>query len=203
MLVLGGFDSSGHAQRDAWELDLNTGAWREVATSGEAPGARLAHSAVALDAGADTDTPRVLVVGGYDGVCNGNDVYALDVDSGVWSLVVGKSSASAAGDGVSVLDDAQGNARGDAPGSAQLHATLAQQLRQPSARLCEEGELLPRRKNLHVKCTRRCRACMLANPLRNIVIKPNMKPDQGELILFTVTFCANPANNLTCPPHLF
>ena len=23
---------------------------------------------------------------------------------------------------------------------------------------------------------------------------------QGEFILFTVTFCANPANDLTCPP---
>ena len=24
----------------------------------------------------------------------------------------------------------------------------------------------------------------------------------GELSLFTVTFCANPANDLTCPPHI-
>ena len=25
----------------------------------------------------------------------------------------------------------------------------------------------------------------------------------GELILFTVTFCANPANDLTCPPSIY
>ena len=26
--------------------------------------------------------------------------------------------------------------------------------------------------------------------------------DQGESVLFTVTLCTNPANNLTCPPHI-
>ena len=33
--------------------------------------------------------------------------------------------------------------------------------------------------------------------LSNLLLHPN---GAGELILFTVTFCANPANDLTCPP---
>ena len=31
---------------------------------------------------------------------------------------------------------------------------------------------------------------------------PMMVHVPGEFILFTVTFCTNPANNLTCPPHI-
>ena len=37
-----------------------------------------------------------------------------------------------------------------------------------------------------------------ASPLR--AISPALLPAEGELILFTVTFCANPAHHLTCSP---
>ncbi|MDQ3033386.1 MAG: hypothetical protein M3Y87_13280 [Myxococcota bacterium] len=86
MLMFGGNTStSGLALTgvgDLWELDLASGAWREIMSSGETPSPRLYHSGVVLGS-------ELIVVGGtpdFDGPFL-NDAWALDLTNDTWRLI--------------------------------------------------------------------------------------------------------------------
>lgn len=67
---------------DLWELDLASGAWRELTSSGEAPSARLYHSGVVVGS-------ELVVVGGtpdFDGPFR-NDAWALDLTTDTWRSI--------------------------------------------------------------------------------------------------------------------
>jgi hypothetical protein len=71
-------------QGDVWALNLGTGAWRRVATSGMAPRPRLFHAAAIRE--------RQMLVfggGGADALTGSfyNEAFALDLATGTWSAV--------------------------------------------------------------------------------------------------------------------
>ena len=73
MTVFGGND--GTYKNDVHILNLVTGAWSEVTTSGDAPTARYGYTAVSwIDP--NTYSINMTVFGGYDGAMK-NDVYTL------------------------------------------------------------------------------------------------------------------------------
>ena len=83
--VFGGTpDFDGPFLNDLWVLDLTTDTWSEVAATGEVPdtrfGAELFH---------DAGNGRLLLAFGHDDTAlgNRNDVYALDLETNVWSVV--------------------------------------------------------------------------------------------------------------------
>lgn len=74
--------------QDTWELDLATGAWRELATSGATPLGRI-NMGLVFD---DVDGKLVLFGGHDDGkLGNANDRYTLDVSKSpaVWAKAAG------------------------------------------------------------------------------------------------------------------
>jgi hypothetical protein len=77
---------------DVWALDLASGAWRQVTTSGAAPKARLFHAAAI-----DESSKRMYVYGGGDAnAFTGpffGDLWSLDLASGAWQ----EESAGGAG----------------------------------------------------------------------------------------------------------
>lgn len=87
--VYGGGDEqafTGPFLRDTWALDLESGAWRELKTTGDAPVPRINHGAMF-----DKTDGALVVFGGHDDgkLGNQNDVYRLDVASARWSRVAG------------------------------------------------------------------------------------------------------------------
>lgn len=82
MIVFGGI-SGQTALGDTWALDLDSGEWSEIQTTGDAPDARFNHGAAYDPAG------RLVVFGGNAGtVLNIEvraDVYVLDLETNTWS----------------------------------------------------------------------------------------------------------------------
>jgi hypothetical protein len=86
LVLFGGGDANafqGPFFSDTWRMDLQTGAWEEIATSGSKPAARILGSMVA------SGGSKVLLFGGHDGgdVGNRNDIWQLDVDAGTWTVL--------------------------------------------------------------------------------------------------------------------
>ena len=86
LVIHGGGDANafqGPFFSDTWRLDLQTGAWQQIATSGAKPAARILASMVA------TGGSNVLLFGGHDdgAVGNRNDLWQLDVATGTWSVL--------------------------------------------------------------------------------------------------------------------
>uniref|UniRef100_A0A6B2KY17 Ras-GEF domain-containing protein n=1 Tax=Arcella intermedia TaxID=1963864 RepID=A0A6B2KY17_9EUKA len=85
MLVFGGLDSTSKPTNDLLLID-QTGAHTLMAAKGDLPPARAGHQALLLK---QKSGAKMYVFGGRDEVVFFNDVYCLDVGSGVWSQVVG------------------------------------------------------------------------------------------------------------------
>ncbi len=86
LVIFGGGDANafqGPFFSDTWRLDLHTGAWQAIATSGSAPAARILGTMVA------SGGSKVLLFGGHDGgdVGNRNDLWELDVANGTWTVL--------------------------------------------------------------------------------------------------------------------
>ncbi len=154
LLVHGGNTSaSGTAfqpQSDLWALNLETRAWRRVATMGTGPSARLFH-------GATVSGGALWVLGG--GGANAfqgpffKDVFRLDISTSTWSRVLDANDDIAGrinpalvpdGDGVLLLaghDDGSLGNRNDAIGVSAAGAVTVHvagdQLNQPPAGFCD------------------------------------------------------------------
>ena len=101
MTVFGGI--GGARKNDVHILNLVTGAWSEVTTSGDAPDARQLHTAVTW-VDPSTNEPKMSVFGGYDG--DGawkNDVHILNLVTGAWSEVTTSGDAPTEGNGHSAV----------------------------------------------------------------------------------------------------
>ncbi|PRQ16354.1 putative kelch-type beta propeller [Rosa chinensis] len=104
VIVIGGEDGHDYYLSDVHILDADTLVWRELNTSGQSLPPRGGHSTVAFG-------KNLFVFGGFtDAQSLYNDLYMLDVDTGVWTKVIttgdGPSARfSVAGD---CLDPAKG-----------------------------------------------------------------------------------------------
>ncbi|KAG2679516.1 hypothetical protein I3760_11G053300 [Carya illinoinensis] len=82
VIVIGGEDGNDYYLSDVHVLDTDTLAWRELNTSGHLLPPRAGHATVAFG-------KNLFVFGGFTDAQNlYNDLYALDVDTGVWSKVI-------------------------------------------------------------------------------------------------------------------
>jgi hypothetical protein len=98
LVVFGGSTSTSGLtftpQSDAWALDLRSGAWRALATTGGPPPARLFH-AVAAEPG----TRRLFVFGGGDeNAFQGpffSDLWVLDLEAARWHAVAAQNPVDA------------------------------------------------------------------------------------------------------------
>ena len=155
MVVMGGYDALA-VQGDVWTLDLVNGIWSRRETRGAAPSPRLAHTALTLAPQQSGSGGTILVVGGFDGENASEEVYSLDSVNWTWTQLVAREAAAEAA-------------------AAAVGASLAQQLLQPWHQPSSTTALLPLRRPLRVKCSRRCRVCYAAgNDSGGIVIKPGL-----------------------------
>ena len=83
LLVFGGFGSTRHDQ--VWELALDgSTTWRRVPTTGAPAPARHSHAAIY-----DPVRDRLIVMGGYDGIGESNQVWALSLaGTPTWAQIV-------------------------------------------------------------------------------------------------------------------
>ncbi|XP_035543495.1 tRNA wybutosine-synthesizing protein 2/3/4-like isoform X3 [Juglans regia] len=82
VIVIGGEDGNDYYLSDVHVLDTDTLVWRELNTSGHLLPPRAGHATVAFG-------KNLFVFGGFTDAQNlYNDLYALDVDTGVWSKVI-------------------------------------------------------------------------------------------------------------------
>ncbi len=96
VILFGGQGLNGNAQPDVYGLSydpiLVKWNWDRLTTSGAAPSARFGHTAV-VDPGAPGQAAAMLVYGGRDGTGFGdNAVYALNLSTSAWSIVVPASA---------------------------------------------------------------------------------------------------------------
>ncbi len=87
MLVYGGLGASGYLG-DTWSLDLDTGAWTQLTTTGLVPVARARHNAVY-----DPLRDRMVVFGGNEGSVMSDTLHALNLASLAWSRLTPKLGA--------------------------------------------------------------------------------------------------------------
>lgn len=86
LVIFGGGDANafqGPFFSDTWRLDLKTGTWTQIATTGTKPAARILASMVAIGGSS------VLLFGGHDDgdVDNRNDVWQLEAEAGTWTVL--------------------------------------------------------------------------------------------------------------------
>ncbi|CAK9147944.1 unnamed protein product [Ilex paraguariensis] len=82
IIVIGGEDSCDYYLSDVYILDADTLVWGKLSTSGELLPPRAGHTAVALG-------KNLFVFGGFtDEQSLFDDIYMLDVDTGVWTKVM-------------------------------------------------------------------------------------------------------------------
>ena len=91
LVVFGGYDTSRGHTNDVWVFARADGTWREVSVAEESPSPspRSGAGAVAPDPSGAT-----FVIFGGDGK---DDVWAFDVDTGVWTMRQGESVAVTSG----------------------------------------------------------------------------------------------------------
>ncbi|PON69666.1 BTB-kelch protein [Trema orientale] len=81
VIVIGGEDGHDYYLSDVHILDTDTLVWRELNTSGQLLTPRAGHSTVAFG-------KKLFVFGGFTDAQNlYNDLYVLDIDTGVWTKV--------------------------------------------------------------------------------------------------------------------
>ncbi len=86
VVVFGGLGAGG-SLNDTWALDMESGEWSELETTGGPPPARLNHAAAY-----DPEGNRMFIFGGNQGssvinISPSNDVWALDLSTNTWSDV--------------------------------------------------------------------------------------------------------------------
>ncbi|GAB4860892.1 hypothetical protein Ancab_036053 [Ancistrocladus abbreviatus] len=82
IIVIGGEDGHDYYLSDVHVLDTDTLVWKELHTSGQLLTPRAGHSTVAFG-------KHIFVVGGFSDAQNlYNDVYMLDMDTGVWTKIM-------------------------------------------------------------------------------------------------------------------
>ncbi|KAF7806276.1 tip elongation aberrant protein 1-like isoform X1 [Senna tora] len=82
VVVIGGEDRNDYYLSDVHILDTDTLIWRELSPSGQLLSPRAGHSAVSFG-------KNLFVFGGFtDAQSLYNDLYMLDVDTGIWSKVI-------------------------------------------------------------------------------------------------------------------
>lgn len=88
MVLFGGYSGTGNGyENSVMMFNFTTHAWETLATNGEAPSARSAHTSVVVG-------NKMYVFGGWNGIHCMNDLHELDFETKTWSLLCCDTSAA-------------------------------------------------------------------------------------------------------------
>jgi N-acetylneuraminic acid mutarotase len=86
MIVFGGYSGNGY-ENGAMVFDFAAGQWTQLATQGESPSARSAHTAVVVG-------NSMYVFGGWNGIHCMNDLHELNFETNTWFLICADTSSA-------------------------------------------------------------------------------------------------------------
>jgi len=93
MIVFGGYSGNGNGyENSVMSLSFETKEWTQVATQGESPSARSAHTAVVVG-------DSMYVFGGWNGIHCMNDLHELNFLTNTWTLVCADTSVASRSSG--------------------------------------------------------------------------------------------------------